>query len=210
MNEKRHYYPHLLSEEELLKYINESTDQTVVVQDDELLRFIATFNMTIGDNPVAKKQIYTLYKQWSADPVSIRKFMIETTTKYFTKHDDKYFYLTVSPIEIQKLILSKKKEASRPFLKRSVVRHIENFVKFYNLQPGQHPVSFRGLYQLYDKYYYEQSTKKVQITEGLFRSIMNLTFKHKKTRSGTYYLLSVTEAQIRETRQKTKEEQQAF
>lgn len=210
--------PSALSDEELLNLLDQNTlkvsgntveefDFSLI--DDELLRFISAFNLSVGKHRVSRKQLYKLYKQWSEEPISFYLFSTRLTHNYLTENEHVYTFLNIEPIEIQKLLIKKDREEGKGFLNASTIKHLNAFIACYNLQDGPHAIPMHKVYRLYERYCYNHSKKRgKKLTVQFLRKLLMLTFKHKKTKQGVFFMLNYNEREIVYAKDQKKEKQQ--
>lgn len=154
------------STEELLESItstkveDDSFDYSQMKND--VPHFLATYNIEPGKYTVPQRALYELYRLWSPTPKGMRSFLCQVG-RYLLIHykGQKCFYL------INKKALKLTEEAYKFILKRSIdktksvswARHFANFIKKYDIKPGDWWIEGYILYDLYDKYVYEIGRK---------------------------------------------------
>lgn len=147
--------PHKLDDQALLDLIegNEVTEPEIVYPND-VLHFIATFNIEPGNEKIKQFTLFNIYKVWSKDPISKTEFL-EEMCSYFSVNQigpSRAFCINQSAI---KLTHSTYKYFSNNNIKLHSprwIKHFENFLKFHSLTTGDYWIDRETLYQVYEKY----------------------------------------------------------
>ena len=188
-------FPNKITDEELTKILKETSEEeksTLKASTNlDIIDFITVFNITEGKHFVSTHFIYKLYYNWSK-----RKFDRGTFFQEFTKYIPKYFsypnlgYL----ININALTLSKQLynfiDKPKIVISPSIHRHAQNFIKKFDIKPGDCRVGLDALYRMYDRWTYAIK-KPNPLTYREFSAILNFFIK-TRTKSlhnkRTYYL----------------------
>ncbi len=159
-----------LTNEELLKLL-EGQSKTEVKRPlkNTYLNFINKYNLQPGQQRVPTKLLYKLYK--IDNPKADQKTFTKNMKKYLdfsSGHHDNviFFLLNKSLLEVGKSIedmLTKKPTSKKQVRNRR--NHIEDFLKAFNLKPGNNSITVAVLIDLYDRWCYKYKRKKVHISE---------------------------------------------
>jgi frataxin-like iron-binding protein CyaY len=200
--------------EELLELVNEApSDDSVILELNDVVLFLTTFEIKPGTEIILNKELYRLYKMWSKRPINPNHFGMEMA-KYIPSRDihGRYYYT----INISAFKLS---ERSRQLIRVKLIdktksknykRHFEAFIKHYDLKPGKYWLESYLIFYLYDLWTYK---KKKPLGEKQFHRFAKLYLKHKEKRHGHSVWYAVDESilqhlpqehidQIRESRKK--------
>lgn len=180
---------------------------------NDITGFLSFFHIKHGPNVIRVRLLYHLYRHWSKNPVSDKKFRIEIN-KYLIPQtiDNAHYYL----LNQQAFSLSKKSydllnkqvfnKTKSPYFKK----HFENFLTKHDIQPGSYWVESYLLFYIYDRWAYS-IRKKLPLGNKQFYAFCKLYFKHRRrtenrtewfavSESVRKYLPEETVAQIKEGR----------
>lgn len=178
----RNKLPHQLSEQELLEQLQneekDSTTETIDSQDD-ILSYLASFNITNGTTKVLSSVLYKLYKEWSRQPLERMSFSIRLGQ--ILVRDNRYFLINHDSIALNKE-LAKWRTAKKKYKVKSPKwhNHFKAFLNHYGLKKG--PVYLEGdmIYWLYDKWEYNRGKKGRSLNRTAFGSFCKLHFGEEK------------------------------
>lgn len=161
----------------------ETEDHTIVLEHkNDVLPFITHFNIQQGTNPVDKRLLYDLYREWSKNPVIRTIFTLEIG-KYlysFYRANKQYFLINLQTIKVSTLIFDYIK--NRKIDKRKSPawkKHFEDFLNYYNLKPGKFWIENYILYHLYDKWIYNNRRRRL-LGEVQFLNLAKLVFESRR------------------------------
>src|ERR1039458_4256127 len=95
MNNKT-IFPYELTEAELLEHLKNDTQSPIA--NDEMLLFIAEFDLKYGVYKVAADTIYDMYKGWSKPPRMTKYKFLYKLNMYFKRTPRRLFLLNKEPI----------------------------------------------------------------------------------------------------------------
>ena len=174
--------PNEQSLEELLKTIEDTKDESIVGVTDDVFIFISTFNVLPGTHTVLKKAMYTLYKNWSKDPVSSYTFSLKMS-KHFKTHmkgPKHYYELNLDSFNIERETLTLLEKAnSKQFKSPNWQKHFESFLQHYNITKGKTWVQSYVLMHFYDKWCYKNKKKNL-LSEISFFNFCKIYFEYKR------------------------------
>lgn len=172
--------------EELLKTItNEPTVNLEPVND--VLDFISVYNIQSGTHKVASNLLYKTYQMWSQNPLPAKAFTYEMQD--FFPLIESYYSLNKDPLELKKLLIEYRTPKSKTKMPQWQ-KHFNEFVEHYSLKRGRLLVKNKVLYNLYDKWVYEN--KKQSLNSYQFNRFCKSHFKSKKIRDDRWYLIKPT------------------
>lgn len=169
-----------LNNEDLLKIISEETkaSETELINND-IVNFVATFNISSGSFKITTLFLYKLYSYWSSKPVAHSIFTQDLAT--IVPISGKYAKISLNKSKITEHtvdIINKKTEKSLKHNFTGMKNKTENFIKHYSLENGDLLVNTKVLFYLLDKWLYKNNSKP--ITASNFTNILRLYFKNKK------------------------------
>jgi hypothetical protein len=174
--------PNEQSLEELLKTLEETKDENIVGVTDDVFIFISTFNILPGNETVLKQSVYTLYKNWSKDPISKYSFSIKMS-KHFKVHmkGPRYYYeINLNSFQVEKETLVLLEKSKTNITKRpSGQKHFESFLKHYDIKKGKVWVQSFVLMHFYDKWCYKNKKKNL-LSESSFFNFCKIYFEYKR------------------------------
>lgn len=190
--------PNKKSTEELLEILNNSEtskEDKIDHEEDTIITFLRFYNIEPGNQKILDSFLLKLYNQFTKNPVSSRIFVerIAHYIPYVIKYNNKKYYL----ISQKALNLSEKAyefvKNQNSYPKHRSINwklHFENFLKKYDIKSGKNSeylwISFKMLYNLYDKWIYEIK-KKQWISEREFSKLCKIYFTHKNAKSSLWF-----------------------
>lgn len=183
-------YTGKLSDEELLKALENTKETKEVPKSSEVLRFIDAFKMDKGSYEIGSKFMYDLYRKWSAKPLDQRGFAKEFNN-YFKPRSSfhKMIYdLNLNPKEFESLRAGKNKYKTDKTKSPHYKQHFELFLNRFDIKKGTLYIKIPVLYDLYDKWHYTNFKKKNNtITPLLFNEFLRLYFNYKMDHMNYYF-----------------------
>ena len=149
---------------------------------NDILPFLGFYGLQAGAYPVYKKLIYTLYRQWSKEPVNERTFSLEANKYIFLKQLGKreYYYINQSSLKISEKSFKLLKKQTQDVTKSPrYTTHFNNFLKQHDIKSGNLYIPFYGIYYLYDIWCFKINRKKKMGYRNLF-NFCTLNFKQKR------------------------------
>lgn len=200
----------------------EKEDTKEELTDNDVVNFMISYGLKPGINQVRHKLLYDLYSSWSLTPVTSIEFR-KILTRFIEIHNESYD-INFTSFKISSILydLLNKRELDRSKSHR-FQKHFENFMKKYELTPGDNWIHIKYLYYMYDVWVY-QIQKTNPIRKQTLSSFFNIYFDRKVTKDGyvfgmdkpiSNYLSPEQIAQIdegerykRETKKKSKEKEE--
>jgi hypothetical protein len=175
--------------EELLKDLQsdvESEDQVITSEEDNILTFLRFYNIEAGNYPVIDKFLYLLYKEFSKEPVTVKRFT-RAIGLYIPRKQKNYGHLYF--INQKTVNLAQKAEEyikNKPGIRKHKSiqwkQHFDNFIEKFEIKVAGAKnyiwVSSEFLYDFYDKWVYSIS-RKSQLSRHEFRQFCQIYFEHK-------------------------------
>lgn len=168
--------PHELTNEELLSQID--TTQPIQEYRNDVLDFISTYKLKQGPEKIRRNILYDLYKCWSKNPINKQTFALEIGRLFET--DEKYLNLNIPSANLLRKLYDFKKPQIK-IVSKKWKQHFENYLNYYQITSGTFFVKTEVLYNLYDKWTYNNNNKN-PLGIDQFRSFCNLYFKKKVAR----------------------------
>ncbi|NJO65452.1 MAG: hypothetical protein HC836_47385 [Richelia sp. RM2_1_2] len=175
--------PNKLSDEELAKILEQKQEDTEETpEEDEIVRFIATFGLSEGTVKIPLKLVYNLYKRWSSAPMGdtgFNKKLLQLLPNTTIIRGKVHLLLNKSTLNINeelfRLVSEKKvnKERSDYFKK-----HFDNFLKTCNIEVGNNWVSCKSLHNYYFSWS-KKSYKKNPLGYKYFEALCKLYFPNR-------------------------------
>lgn len=185
--------------EDLLKAAQDEDTTTekpvldLTVNGNDVMSFLAFYNIKPGDELVRDIVLYKLYKCWSKNPMAKREFILNVgdfipykkyNSDLYRSINLDYKSLTAKTIEyLDKKTIDKTKS-------KSWTRHFDCYIKQFDLQSGSFWVEDYILFYLYTKWTHDNNLKK---TLGLaqFRNFCSIYFiNEKRTKKCTYFRIN--------------------
>lgn len=182
------------SSEELLDLLNENPTTTSNFEyKNDILDFVSVYNLKDGDNKISNSLVYELYKTWSINPLNRNTFGKELCKLFVNRsyapgfaiflNKDKLFFL-------EKITPKKQNKTKR----KQWVNHFKKFISKYELKSGRFFVKDVILYNLYDRWIYQNGTKKY-LGKAQFLKFCKLFFqrpKYKIIKGDYWFSISLT------------------
>lgn len=176
-----------LTTEELLNQL-ESTDIQVegkrkVTQHKfhKILDFISKYNIKSGNNPITSKILFELFKlEYPEVQFKSFVFQMKRLLPYKRPRHVVIFYIDKNQLDVTDAIkrhyITPKTVISR---QRNLKKHVESFIKYFNLNPGNNAINFKIVVDLYDRWTYKFKKKKVsnQVLSNLLKHYFEF-YKH--------------------------------
>src|ERR1039457_1705846 len=205
-------FPYELTEAELREHLKNDTQSPIA--NDEMLLFIAEFDLKYGVYKVAADTIYDMYKGWSKPPRMTKYKFFLKFNMYFQRTTRRHFLLNKDPILLAnagliQLAKTKTNKTKSPTYRK----HFEAFLKNCNLSKGTYWLEAHILRDLYDEYTYNNGIHPIGLHQ--FNAFLKMYFEFKVPKNECYYfgidkkkLKNLTEERmvaLRETRNKLSE-----
>lgn len=190
--------PSDFSLEELLEAANgisinipTNTQESNDIIDHDVFSFINALKILPGTKKVQKRLLYTIYRNWSTNPVTKVQFSIFICS--FFEYNQYYYFLNLDALQIVRIpYKSIRKEKVDKTKSKNYKRHFESFLSFYELKSGTFYVEPRILYFLYDKWTYNNHNKHVLGFKHFLR-FLNLYFDKKRLISSKLSFFGINE-----------------
>lgn len=181
--------------DDLLKVAEDATIKTpdnIIPYKNDILTFIATFDIQSGPDKIKKTTLFSIYKVWSKTPIKRQEFYNELA-KFLenTKIRDSHaFKINQNAIKLTHAAYKEFQREGTKLTSKYWTKHFENFLSLYQLKPGEFWIEDSLLYFIYDKYTHEMKmddTNKSVMKEKLFYNYANLFLPKRVTRYGKVY-----------------------
>ena len=175
--------PNSFTLEELLDSANTPTSESELVPsnditDSDVFTFINALKILPGAKKVQKRLLYTIYRNWSTEPVT--KVSFSNFIQMFFEFDQLHYKLSLDALELLripfKVIRKIKQDGTKS---KSRKQHFEAFLSFYKLAPGSFYVETGILYYLYDKWTYNNNNKRPMSLKVFFK-FLGIYFEKKR------------------------------
>lgn len=155
--------PHQVSDQDLLDLIEKDKDlkvETLATNHNDVYDFIYANRLVKGNNIVTSKLLYKLYRNWSKNPVTRKTFSGDVAYLIENIHSNgqNNFKLNLNENIILKKTLEHTKKLDKTHSK-PYKTHFDNYLNRYNIKSGTFYVKDTVLYNLYDKWTYENKKK---------------------------------------------------
>lgn len=180
-----------LTDQELIAQLNEDVE---VVDDQprklqhkftKVLDFVSKYNIKSGNNEVESKILFELFKIDYPD-VGLKSFIfqLKRILPYKRPRNIVLFQIDKNSMEITNSVkqhyLAPKNQISR---QRNMKRHIEGFMKYFKIKPGNNAVNFKIIADLYDRWTYKFKKKKV--SDQTLSTLLKLYLEFYKASNNT-------------------------
>lgn len=170
-----------IPKEDLLASLEGEEREEILEDVDDVVPFLSHFNIRPGEYPVNKTLLYELYKQWSKNPVTGRRFSVKVGYYIPFKefHRKWCFIINVTAFTLNRKtfdLFNEKPDKRKSPLYR---QHFENFIRKYNLDKEEVWVPGYVLFHMYDKWTY-RIKKHHPIGRHNFVQFCNIYFKKKR------------------------------
>jgi len=181
-----------LSLEELLKLAEEDTPKKEEFLDlNDVSAFISAFKIKPGECQVKKQLLYELYKQWSLDPVGVKRFGVEILK--FLEMEKSFYLIDKNAYTIVTKIkeISKLKRNSNLRTSTKVKNHLDYFFTANGIKEGSFNFPSKILYALYRSWCIKNNFK-IKFKYDKFVSIACSRFKQVRTYRGRFFRLDTS------------------
>lgn len=201
--------------EELLKSLEENVQEDLFDSSDDLITFLARFDIVPGEHIISVKLLYEVYSRWSKAPMKKTEFS-SRINKYLPDKiysDNRYLLINLTMFQLSdasyKLLIKNKKNATKiPRMKE----HFEKFLSDNHIKRGNIWLENHILYYMYDKWTYK-NRKKHSLGPYQFDAVCRLYFeeRNRMTHKRHWYKVdesifkSITKQQVREMRENLKQ-----
>ena len=155
--------------------------------ENDVFQFVEVYKIEQGNNLTPSKHLYALYRAWSKFPLDHRLFVREMKKLFRDdKHNNDTLLLTNKRslgLAIELYNLSKPKNKTKS---KSYKAHFDAYLNHYNIKSGRFFVTDRVLYNLYDKWTYNNKARK-SLGFYQFNEFCKLYFTHKKISNTNCY-----------------------
>lgn len=157
---------------------------------DKVHSFISKYNIKPGENPVLSKTLYKLFN------LEFPEYGIQRFTrrmKYLLPFDtikkNTLFLIDKDILDISKSVEKLVFKTNNKVIakKRNYKRHIEAYIKFFKLSPGQNAISFIILDDLYDRWTYKTKKKKIF---GSLSKLLKMYLPYQMHNKALYFLVN--------------------
>lgn len=185
--------------EELLKLVTETPvdDAVAILELNDVVLFLSTYDITPGPNLVLHRLIYRLYRLWSKQPLTHQQFTQEMV-KYlisYEKRDQWYYLINTAAFKLSaKAYELLKAQTVNKTKSKNYKRHFEAFLKFHGLTPGTLWLESYLIFYLYDLW---ANKKPKPLGEKQFHKFAKLYFKHKRRSDSQVEWYAVDESVLR-------------
>ncbi len=153
----------------------------------DINEFLSFYQISEGENRVTGTLLYNLYKRWSLNPRSRVQFTNEILEFFpIIRYGVGYVFFinkTKNELLIEKGEFKTKKLKTQS---KSWSQHFQNYLKKYNIKTGRFYVKDVVLYNLYDKWLYEQR-RKHNLSLQQFNHFCKVFFKSKRIKGHIWF-----------------------
>jgi len=170
--------PHHISDEDLLLALESADDTETTEWSNDVPHFLSHFKLEQGTYKVHSALVYNLYKLYSKSPLSRAHFT--TTASQFIEFDSKYYRLNVRPMQIAKVVNTKKRDTSVNFhANLTIKKHFERFLSVCNVKKANTWVEGVIFHEIYRHYCIDKKAKGRMIYKH-FIKVSKLYFKTRR------------------------------
>ena len=187
--------PNLISDEELLKLLEESEDSDTpeISFDGSVIAFVQTFNLKPGKDLIVKKQLYKLYQIWNKSIQKLSQTAFTNELSHYLEHKGNFYRLDKNLFQIANFIeLEKKKHTQDKSKSRHWQKHFTSFLESTNISDGTCYIELEILYYIYSKWIYK-TKKRSKLSRRQFIKILDLYFDVKAIGIGAHLWVGVNE-----------------
>lgn len=186
--------PNELSDEELLDSIDLDAPNTAYDYHDDVLNFIAFYDLTSGEFKVQFRTLWRLYKSWSQSPLKPRVFALRMS-EYVT-HDEHSYSINRDALKLSEIAFNSINQKTSDLRKDpKYQRHFEAFIKRFNVETSStNWVHENDLFKIYKKW---RSTLKMSLTN--FKKYCEVYFESKRLSQNSERWYGVTYDKEEET-----------
>lgn len=181
--------PRELSEEELLKALEESQDDVgvkTIEYKNDVLSFFSFYNIQNGTDRVNKKLVFKIYREWSDQPLNSHMFM--DAANLFLENDRYYFFINQDTISLTvsayKSIQARKRDMTKS---RNYQKHFRTFLDHHDIKTGLIWIPNFVLYYLYDKWTYHNKMKRPMAKSTFLKFLPVFLPKRKRSKEIAYH-----------------------
>lgn len=176
-----------ISNAELLDLLQPGEQKPIYESKTDVLEFLSFYRLKEGENRVTGTLLYNLYKRWSQKPRTRIQFTDEVIELFpMIRYGHSYVFLVNRPKDE---LLIKKAEFKHKKLKTKSKKwydHFQTYIKKYSIKTGRFYVKDVVLYNLYDKWLFEQNRKHLLSPEQ-FNHFCKVFFKSKKIKGCLWF-----------------------
>lgn len=151
-----------LSNDELFDLLQNNEESSKPALKNKYLNFISKYNIQSGTSEVPTSILLELFK-FDYPKISSQAFVINMK-KYIeweTHRNRTIFFINKSLLEISKSLDDLINPPSKPKKVRDRKKHIEDYLKYFNLKPGNNSIEPSILFDLYDRWCYKYKRKRI-------------------------------------------------
>lgn len=187
--------PQIHKTDELLKVAEDPTINTsdnIINYKNDILTFIATFDIQPGEDKIKKTTLFSIYKVWSKNAIKRNEFHLELgkflpiTKMRLTQG----YKINQNAIKLTHSAYKEFQKESNKLLSKHWTKHFQNFLDLYKVKPGEFWIEDSILYFIYDKYNHQMGLDKsnnTALSEKTFYSYSDVYLPYKITRFGKVY-----------------------
>ena len=175
-----------ISDEDLLDALdNKQQVKSIDGSITDLFEFIKVFNLKDGKIKVKPSVIYKIYSRWSKKPLTAFTFGLRFGL-IFEKVSGRY-QLNQSALDMAKIILKEPVKMRDKTKSPKMKKHFEFFLNKFDIVPGDFFIKVEVLYDLYDKWSYENNRKVNLLYSHVFSAFCKMYFKSKTDLQTIYF-----------------------
>ena len=179
--------PHLQTDDELLKNLNEAplTIHPKDRFDDPVTLFVATYNIEPGPNRVTQKTLFKLFRYFADTSISVLLFgnkmrMLLSNSFEQTKGNNCIYKINLNGAQMSQLLFkATQKHQIRRIAAKSTNEQFKQFLYDNNIIKGDYYVPIFILYYLYDEWKFKKGIKK-GISEKVFPEFCRINLESKR------------------------------
>lgn len=165
---------------------NETEANHSHILDDDISNFLSFYNIIPGNEKVAKRTLFKLYKNWSTSlqPFKLQGFTLHLNKKQFTIENNKVL-INQNEMNIDTLILKKLDEKYKIPRDKSIRyrQRLEQFLKDCEVKSGDYWIRSNRIYQLQKRYF----TNKACFDSHVLIKLLKLYIKEHDYVNGNQY-----------------------
>lgn len=164
--------------EELLAILEGDKDELLKYSDD-ILGFIAHYNLKPGRKPVALSLLYKLYRHWTKTKITRQAFAYRLSQYFASKqvYSRNYYGLSISAFDLSSAIMEKLARETQKIPHRQV-KSIKEFLFSNGIRKGNMWVDRAVLYHIYVNWMYDKGYHSYMRLEDFFR-VMDIFLTNK-------------------------------
>ena len=185
--------PNNLSDTDLLDILNKTSaeeKELIKIEDssnDDILEFISFYRIESGEHFVSHHLISKLYCNWSKTPYKVSQFH-KIFAFYFPRYKNGLtwgYLLNTDTLNISKQLFNFLNKSK--FNKKSNTLNLNNFIKKFDIKPGNFRIDKENLYYLYTNWLI-RSKKNIQL-QIVFLGFMKSFLKYELIEDRLYFLI---------------------